>query len=412
MRPINKNFQAFRKVFLSLGVFFAVLTPVQAQNQAFTVENVTVDITAESAVAARKQAFEKAQADALQLLAARFMDEQAALAFQAPDPMTISTLIQDFEITAEKISTVRYIGTYKFRFKEQAVTSLFGKSGAVVHTDVSVGPILVLPFYQEAGSSRLWGQDNAWMNAWVRAGDLQAGGSSLLVPLGDLEDVRDVGSATPAQISSPSLSKLFSRYSAAEGIIAEAIPDDVLGRIASDSDAASGSLSVRIYRTDRGKSELVHIVTRSANSSDTLASLMDATVQDVRAYIGRKDWKQGQVASVGSSNSAEASGGGRNFALRVPFASLAQWTEIQRALRQVQGVNGIKVKSLSPQHALVDLKFSGDEQFLRAALSGANMSLSAPPSAGANAIGGIYGSNSVSATPVVYDLNLNRYMPN
>ncbi len=415
MRLINKTFQALRTAFLLLMLFFAPLTPAAAQSAAFTVENVKVDVTAESAVAARHQAFEKAQVEALAALATRFLDEGAAAAFQPPDPITISTLILDYEITGEKLSTVRYIATYKFRFKEAETSALFAQGGAVVHTDVSIGPIMVLPYYQVDGRSRLWGVDNAWLSAWQRAGDLVAGGSPLMIPLGDLEDVRDMGDRTPGQVAGSGLGTILGRYGAGEAIVAEALPDDMLARVANESDAALGSLSVRLYRTDQGHSELVHIITRSATSADTLGTLMDGAVRDVRDYLARKDWKQGQVAAVNPQEPAGAvqdAAGGRNFTMRVPFASLAQWSEIQRALRQVPGVKSMNVQSLNPQQAVVNLVFSGDEQYLRAALAGANMSLNSPAQVGAAAIGGIYGNAPMPApSAAIYDLQLNRYTP-
>ena len=120
---LYKPFQALRTVFWTLLALFylAIVSPVMADNPVFTVEGVQVDVTASNALEAKSKAFEQAQADAFEIMAGRMLPEAQAQQFQMPELSTISLFIQDFEVTKEQLSSVRYLGTYTFRFKDEAV---------------------------------------------------------------------------------------------------------------------------------------------------------------------------------------------------------------------------------------------------------------------------------------------------
>jgi hypothetical protein len=111
-----------------LAVFFtamlALIPLLHAQEDPYTVSGVRVDATAASAVDARKQAFEQAQQAAFSLLASRFLSQDQMKNFQAPPAAQITPLVDDFEITNEKLSPTRYVGTYTFRFRHGASQNL------------------------------------------------------------------------------------------------------------------------------------------------------------------------------------------------------------------------------------------------------------------------------------------------
>ena len=239
MAILYKPFDLPRTVFLFLLVALMVpLSAAQASSDLFNVEGVQVDVTAENAIAARDQAFEKAQQQAFATLAQRMLSDSEAAAFTTPGTSVISSLIQDYEITEEKLSAVRYIGTYTFRFKDKAVRRYFQGSGAE-YTDVSSRPMLVLPFYEYKGRTVLWSPYNSWMSAWNRASEFR-GLVPIAVPLGDLEDVKDVGEGQALNYDEYGLQRMLKRYQAGEAVIAIAVPDQDLSMVESDHDPRPG----------------------------------------------------------------------------------------------------------------------------------------------------------------------------
>src|SRR5688572_25282042 len=143
MAIIYKTFRICRTVFCALFAgFLLFIPPVHAADDLYTVENVQVDITADSALAARDQAFDKAQVEAFKILAQRMLPESAVATFTPPDVATISAMVQDYEMTAEKLSSVRYIGTYNFTFRGPAVERYLNIQGTS-YTNVVSAPLVV-----------------------------------------------------------------------------------------------------------------------------------------------------------------------------------------------------------------------------------------------------------------------------
>lgn len=398
MHSIHKTFYNFRTVFFCFLLVFPGVLYAQAENSLFTVENVNVDVTAQSAVAARELAFEKAQLDAFIILTKRMLSDGEASTFQTPEISTVSSLIQDYEISNEQLSSVRYKATYKFRFKDKDIKQFF--SGANLdYTDISARPALVLPFLQRGDQTMLWSPYNAFMKAWNRADDLMSGLVPLVVPLGDISDVQDIGDEDAMNYQASKMERILARYEASEAIILVATPDETLSRVENPSDAAVGALNIYMYRTDRGRPEFVQGIDVSASSNDTLASLMDRAVQNVRSEL-RKDWKSRTVVNSSQNNAVK---------VRVQFASLKEWADTQKALKRVYGINNVKVISVTPSEAHLDLAFQGDESRLVLALEQANFSLQASKPSLPTKDPMSYYSNIRNNDPVVYDLSLKRY---
>ena len=222
-----------------------VLSPnTYADSSLFTIENIEIDVTAENAIKAREKAFEEAQVKAFEELTKRILSEDEAASFATPPTNKISRLIQDFEVSNEELASKRYMGTYKIRFKDRDANRLFAGSGTEV-TDIKSAPLLILPFVDEGGQSVLWSPQNEWMRAWA-AGVHGEGLVPLVLPIGDLSDVQDIGDDEALTYSPRALQSMLRRYNAKEAVIAIAKPE------------STGTLSVELYRTDRGSPEYVH----------------------------------------------------------------------------------------------------------------------------------------------------------
>lgn len=383
-----KYFLPLRIVFCTVfAIFFlfCVWGVALAADPVFTVENVAVDVTADNAIMAREQAFEQGQVKAFEILATRMLDDTERATLPVPDSLVISSLIQDFEIVSEKLSAVRYIGTYTFRFKDHAVRKHFARSGTV-YSDVSSTVMLVLPFLEQGnGQTVLWSPYNDWMRAWRQAPQT-AGLVPLRLPLGDLDDVRDIGDNQALRYTESALKSMLRRYGAKEAVIAIASPDVALSRIQGENQIAQGRLSVEIYRTDRARPEPVQQISIPANGAQTKAQLYHTAVARVHRAL-QKDWKSKTIVTPQSAAVLE---------VFIPIRSLQEWVNIQSDLKRVNGIDAANLKKLSPQNAVVDLMYQGDEQRLSLALRQAGMRLEQST----DAMG-----------QVVYMLNTSRFAP-
>jgi hypothetical protein len=380
-------------ILAALGAMMLPFGTVRAQTaeDVFTVRDVQVDVTAENAVAAREKAFTEAQKVAFLALAERLLGEGDAARREPPPVSVIATMIRDFEVTQEKLSAVQYMGTYTFRFDGPAVRSHFNMRGQA-YTDVASRPMLVLPFYRMGNHTILWRDDNPWMRAWARS-TLNTGLVPVRVPLGDIQDVADMPETDPLNYNTASLSTMLQRYGAGEAAILIGTPG------APDSSGVPSDLSVVIYRTDMAVPQFVTTLQIYPDDSGTTEdAFFDKAVRETYRAL-QSDWKrQTAVDPVAVSAPTQQ----QKITLRATFTTMQQWVETRQALRRVQGLSDLYIKSVTPREALIEIAFQGDENRLRLALAQADLVM--VPRQGYDLVYGGF-------TPQAYDIYLRKFGP-
>ncbi len=416
-----------------------VLTPAETATvevSPFTVENIVVDETAENALKARENAFAQAQVKAFLALAEK--TGPSGHTVPAPAPAVLAPMIQDYEVTSEKLSSKRYIGTYTFRFDEQAVRQYFGQQGLAVNTEMAgpaqvaqeqeapvgigaqapsqdqavpeghsaqaQGPLLVLPFLEDAdGRLQLWTPANGFLKAWASASDLGIGPIPLIVPMGDLADVSAVGDDEALHYDPRNMTALVQRYGADSAVVlvARRVPE---------------GLDIKIYSATGGGPAYVTTKRMFSATGQDEASLYGGAVAMVR-QVFQSGWQKTAEAVPQEALAAEPAPAvpARNMAIettfprgeaqegdhqgvttvRVAFGSLGEWANVQKALARVSGVYNMSLKALSPREAYLDLAHHGNRMALQAALAQAGLVLAQSPRGQTAALG----------TPV-YDLSL------
>jgi hypothetical protein len=351
----------------------------------FVIEGVKVDITAADAVAAREQAFNQAQQDAFEQLASSLLSDKQLSTFQPPDVPTISTFVRDYEITDEQLSSVRYVGTYTFRFDKRLVRDYISRGG-FTFTDVASKPVLMLPFYKTVKGEILWGEDNPWLAAW-NAKNAPSGLVPVRAPLGDAADMADVSDTQSMTYVPSNLRRMMGRYHAGSVMVVVAQPMWKTGSTPAEG-AAPDKLQIKVYTTT-GAPDLVSTIDVTGDdlkgAKDTIYA---AGVRRVREGL-QHDWKTRTLVDSTEINKINVS---------VSFRSMQEWIETQKALNHVQGVNDVRMVSLTPTLANVELIFSGSEDRLRLALAQSDMTLTSPSVQ--------FGSG---GSPLLYELYLNKY---
>ena len=226
------------------------------------VTDVMVDQTAENAVIAREQAMAEARRLAFRMLAERHLSPSAYANLKMPDDMTIATLVQDFEIRSEQLSSTRYVANFTVRFRDavrnfisipvmprrayddnaampssgqagmhaqdmanaQGMTNPQAATGHMAPAALDSGAVLLLPYYENmAGKTILWEDPNPWREMWQLSPPRQANAKhQVVVPLGDIGDI----SAGPADAvwsgDYTAVEKLRRQYGVAQVVLAVA----------------------------------------------------------------------------------------------------------------------------------------------------------------------------------------------
>ena len=347
----------------------------QGMADAYLVKNVEVDVLDQSAVKARNKAFSMAQDKAFGILAGRFLP--AGSTPKPPSAKILSGLVQDFEIVDEKLSKKRYRGTYNFRFRAGAVRGYFGHGPEYFVTDGAAAPskILLLPYLQKDDVVVLWEKErNPFYAAMMMK---NKDGGNILLPIGDISDVTDIGEGDPHILSTSSLKRLKARYEV----------DDVAVAIAKISIKQPTLLDVELYRSDRGRIELVktaryeeHTPPRSQDENvflksaqDTLQTfvsdwhnLVPAQPEQPAAELANADNNNPDVAAPPAntepdtvSEPAHTGGhGGSSAQVKVFFTGMPQWLSIRRDLTGVAGITNVGINAMKTNQVDMTLGYS------------------------------------------------------
>lgn len=344
------------------ALFIGIL-PQNALANAYEVQNVKVDVVAQSSLEARDKAFRKAQQDAFQTMASRFMEAEELKNFKAPEYETIARMVRDVELVSEKSSSRRYVGVFNIRFKSSSLKRHFGKDPLpqfVSDTNEPKNGILLLPFFEQNGKTYIW---DLKQNPFLKTLRAQID-KDFVIPTGDMLDVMDIRSDYISSYNNGLTKRVRVRYGSPEVIV-------LLARY----DATQNPpLNVDFYRTDKKKLQLTKTLSFKVTKEKTLGQFFQTVTPIVIAEL-KGNWRNEveqtpefqNVLNATTGISAEQSDDakkpydpaqseppkGETYKAQsgtatavVQFQSLQQWMAMRRDLASTPGISSLRVVNL------------------------------------------------------------------
>ncbi|MPZ11446.1 MAG: DUF2066 domain-containing protein [Kiloniellaceae bacterium] len=355
----------FRRVSGALAMAFTLLAAggVQAQgnNDIFTVRNVAVDETAQTAADARQAALAVGQRRAFRRLMGRLVPEDQQARIPDVDANLLQYYVLDFSVNNERTSTVRYLADLTFRFNPHEIRKLL-RGAEVAFAETRGKPVVVLPVFSDPVTEpTLWTDENPWREIWAqRPGD--DGLVPLTVPLGDLGDLAAIDAPQALAGDAAALRAIAERYGAEDVVVAEAT-------LSGDPESGSGVLQVVSRRYNDG--------TAGATQRDKLVQVSgepyDGFLQRAAARIDssiQETWKQQYLLQFGNQ---------RSLLAFIPLGSLDDWLILRRRLEGVAAIQQTGLVTLSREEAQMEITFVGDEQRLTRALAQRDLFLALRP---------------------------------
>jgi hypothetical protein len=337
-----------RPVFLALvaAVFTyaaraeAAPAPAAPAADLYTVSNIRIDATAESAQAARDLAMAQGRPQAWQRIYRRLTPaSQWTRQPRLSDPQ-LFRLIRSFEVSGERRSTTRYLADVTYHFNPIAVRQLLRQSG-VAFTETRSRPALVIPMVADAR----FDPTSEWASAWSDPSYRQ-GLVPMILPEADAENEEVLSRTDLAQTDWASLAPLARRHNANMVVIAIAGADGRSVR------------AIEISPAGRTPSSF-------AFAQPNFSALADAVTEKVA-----ETWKG--RSSVDYATRAR-------LVADVQFTSLEEWSRIRTQLGAVRAVSDFEVLGLARNEAEIDLGYFGRVEQLRDAMAQQNLNLSNSP---------------------------------
>ena len=346
-----------RARFAALALAFAAALAAPAgRADLFSVAGLTVDVEAESAEAARRNAVAIAGGRALDALLRKLTLEADAYRLPILEPRAVTGLVRDYEVTDERRSDRRYIGEFTFRFDPGGVRALL-RGAAIPYAETRSPPLLVLPVMEAERGPVLWDSPNPWREAWQRL-NWRDRLVDLALPWGDLADLSGISAIQALTGDGPRLDAMAARYGAAGVLVAVARPG-----------AAGVEVEVRPHGAP------VAAPARGALPAAGGDSESDPWLGAARQVADalERNWKRGNLLASGDSTALDAiaAPGGREG-----------WLALRRALDALRQVERVEVHALSTVQAALTLHYLGAAEALRAALAVRGFALRDAPGGG------------------------------
>ena len=313
----------------------------------FVVAPVPVNATSSSAMAARSSALAEGQAVAWRRLLARmaFADDVAALAALASHQ--IADLVRGYEVLWERTSPVRYVAELSVTFDRDAVRRLLFAHG-IAFAETPSRPVLVIPVLIRDDTTVLWEDPNPWRAAWQTLPPSD-GLVPLLLPYGDLADIRDLSAEQALQGDEVSLRRIAERYGALDVVVALAAWRTV-------ADAPRLDIVIRRHGGVDVEETVIDSVTGQAATASS--GPMAAAVHRVVETLGTT-WKRAAMVQPGTETQLTAV---------VPIEDFAQWLSVRARLSEIGILTRAELLRLSRHEARMRFRVQGDVTLLREAL--------------------------------------------
>jgi hypothetical protein len=331
--------------------------PAPAQEQdVFTVANVAVDVTAETATQARARALAGAHGTAFAQLIGRLVPTARRAEVPPLAAGQLESFVRDFEIAGEKTSPVRYIASLTFRFKPDSVRQFLRRAN-IPFAETQSKPMVVLPVYRLAGAYLLWDDPNPWREAWHSAVPVD-GLVPIVVPPGDLADIGEISAEQAVRGRSDRLRAIAGRYGASDVALSLATP-------AVGTGGSARALQVTTTRFGLGGTERTTVRNYSATGDQALEDLIVSAARSTSDQI-QEEWKQENLLRP----DAEA-----ELIAAVPVSDITDLVDVERRLSGIGVVRRVVVVSVTRSEARLRLQYVGDRDRLAIALAQKDLSL-------------------------------------
>ena len=138
-----------------------------ARADMFTITDIPISATSESAVSAKSLAIAEGQAAAFQKLLQRVVAPYDVQQIPQPDASALQSVVAGFSLNNERTSATQYSADLTVRFNGDAVEYLLSQYGVRLSVE-QASPVLVVPVYWTGEKAIVWDDVNPWRQIWER----------------------------------------------------------------------------------------------------------------------------------------------------------------------------------------------------------------------------------------------------
>lgn len=349
-----------RRSTLLLALLLAALAGPAAAQPAnlYTVLDVPVDETAETATEAKEAAISSARMQAFGILLRRLTVRADHPRLPRPDLAAVEKTTNTFQVSNERTSPVRYLADITVSFRKEPVRALLRARGIAV-SDTRSSTVILFPVYGRVSAPMLFEEGNPWRQAW-RDHRQRNDPVPLALVRGDFADRLLLSASQAVGGDAERITALARRYGSGRAVVAHAEP--------AGDDGSVIRIALRQYGA--GPVPGVRTIRITGASGEPIGDLLRRGVVEVDAHV-QEAWKR--------TNLVAADGPEERLEAVAPIGGLADLRAIRGRLGQVGLISAARMKSLKRREARFVLAFVGGLERLRPALRQRDLLLEPDP---------------------------------
>lgn len=333
-------------IFPALALALGLIMPAHAVGSIFVVRGVQVEAEGESGLKACEAAYGQGQPRAWKKLIERIVPKADWGRVPQPSDDSLKDFVQGYEVSGEKRSNTKCIASMTYLFKGDAVKKFLRERG-VAYADRRGPASIVLALYDLPDGTRLWGDDNLWLNAF-RQVKLENEMIPVDAPYGDDGDKAAIPPGTALGTDWVTYKTIADKYGAKGVLVAHA-------------KGTSTQIDVTATLiTEQGTKDF----TATGTGVDERGALADA-VRNLASAMN-EGWKEG--AAIDNSISA-------GITVWAPYNSLSERQSIEARLRKIQNILAVTVNRVTVTGMSVSLRYRGRNDQFQKALAEANFGI-------------------------------------
>lgn len=314
-----------------------LLNIFSARADMYAVYDIHVDVTAKNATIAREQGLNDAQEKAFYKMLDRLTMYQDMEALPVLTSEDILNLVQDFSVSNEKTSSVRYIADVDVQFNPEAIQTFF-QEYQVPYVTYAAERSVALPLYKEdeTASPLLWDDANLWakvLSDVSTTSDLVP----FVVPIGDLDDMAAINETALGMPETMDLNPILSRYQSRGAFVMELT---VLKK--------KNAVKVHIRPIQKEQSVIGELgLTEPINAP--LPEVMKRAAQRA-VYLLEQAWREKNAVRFDNPT---------KLPVRINIQNLGEWIAYRKRLDKITLIKQYVVKALRRDQAEIEIFYAG-----------------------------------------------------
>ncbi len=331
-----------QKLFFLITAWMILLSsafPAHADTGTYAAE-VNIDITAESAAAAREKGMNQAYRSAFLAIAGKITtDDGIKKLSQLTDPQLVN-FIQETSVVSEKASDVRYIAKLRITINEALLKTYMREQGIPFVVN-SAANILVIPVFREfAGDAPLlWESGNIWRKAWESATIANTTNTYVSLP-SDGTNYTALDAEKALRLDGEALDKIAAHMGTRNIYVLDAVYNGIEG------------IKITVLPYNGGNPNTIFV------SGDRSPDLFAKAIPEVTAYIDSGLRRQNIAMSSRPSE----------MIVLYNYSTLGDWVKTEKDVKSIASVNGINIDAIGQNKVQFRITYVGSPDDLAAAL--------------------------------------------